>query len=502
MEISLSELCDVTGWATSSARTYVSKKWSRLLTPLSSGRYRVHSMASLSWEDFQRIQTQSNRELQVPELNALEAPASLAAVKLQNFKSFADATLPLASLTVLIGANAAGKSNFIEGMQLLSWTASGRPVSDIWYAVQQSELELRGSLPGLRRDKGHPLGLGCLITEHGDTAPRLELMSFFEDVEENMRLKDETLIIPGNGGEERLYDAFSSGRAGFIEVFVDGESSPLVCINQQPIFTQFTSPAQIEGKTAVLESCSRVRHALSSVLFLDPNPRRMRQYSFKADSKKLKGDASNAASILYPLCRAHGPENRKDRVLEFIRALPEQDVQDIGFVETRTGEVMIELTESFGASPVEAARLSDGTLRVLAITAALLSATRGSTVVIEEIDNGIHPSRAKLLLDNIERAALDHDLRVLLTTHSPALLDAIPVRAIPNIVVCYRDPAHGDSRLVRLEDIEDYPELVAQGSIGHLVTAGIMDKFLKNRPSHQEKKERAMAWLDAIKREA
>jgi len=44
---------------------------------------------------------------------------------LANFKSFAAADLPLAELTVLVGANASGKSNLIEGLQLLSWLARG-----------------------------------------------------------------------------------------------------------------------------------------------------------------------------------------------------------------------------------------------------------------------------------------------------------------------------------------------------------------------------------------
>lgn len=50
----------------------------------------------------------------------------LTAVRLQGFKSFADATLPLGPLTLLIGANAAGKSNAVEALRLLSAVARGR----------------------------------------------------------------------------------------------------------------------------------------------------------------------------------------------------------------------------------------------------------------------------------------------------------------------------------------------------------------------------------------
>ena len=107
--------------------------------------------------------------------------------------------------------------------------------------------------------------------------------------------------------------------------------------------------------------------------------------------------------------------------------LPEQDIQEIDFIETPRGEVMVALTETFGghATRYDATLLSDGTLRVLAIAAAVLSAP-GGLVVIEEIDNGVHPSRAGQLLNHVSRIAKERDLRVLISSHNPALLDALP----------------------------------------------------------------------------
>jgi predicted ATPase len=142
--------------------------------------------------------------------------------------------------------------------------------------------------------------------------------------------------------------------------------------------------------------------------------------------------------------------------------------------------------------------LSDGTLRVLAIAAALLSAPEGGLVVIEEIDNGVHPSRAGMLLQNILDVAHRRSLRVLLTTHNPALLDRLPTEAIPNVVCCYRDPQEGDSRLLRLEELPDYPELVARGPLGQLMTQGVLDHFLKNQRSPEEKKAQAQEWLKSL----
>jgi hypothetical protein len=91
---------------------------------------------------------------------------------------------------------------------------------------------------------------------------------------------------------------------------------------------------------------------------------------------------------------------------------------------------------------------------------------------------------------------------VLLTTHNPALLDALPPESIPNAVACYRDPEKGDSRLVKLEDLESYPELVAQGPLGRLVTRGVLDRFLKDpdKRSKAAKVERGLAWISEFRR--
>lgn len=162
---------------------------------------------------------------------------------------------------------------------------------------------------------------------------------------------------------------------------------------------------------------------------------------------------------------------------------------------------MVRLVETFGGKPkpYDAPLLSDGTLRVLAIAAAMLSATEGSLVVVEEIDNGVHPSRARHLLERINAIAERRKLRVLLSTHNPALLDALPASALNDVVFCYRDPVGGDSRLVRLSDVPDVPELMVQGSLGHLMTSGALERFVKTHEGPEGRKQKAKAWLAALR---
>lgn len=217
----------------------------------------------------------------------------------------------------------------------------------------------------------------------------------------------------------------------------------------------------------------------------------MRDYSFAGDNE-LREDGSNLSSVLAKLCKQ---EQMKQSLLDFIRSLPEQDITDISF--------MVRLHESFGnkEQKIDAPLLSDGTLRVLSVGAVLLSAPEKSLVVIEEVDNGIHPSRADFLVKQIQNIVSRRGLQVLISSHNPALLDAVPDTALGDVLCCYRNPENGSSRIVRLADMKRFPELVAQGSLGQLMTSNRLEKFLKDTTSEEKRKQAALSWLEQLSRE-
>lgn len=429
-------------------------------------------------------------------------------VAITGFKSYRAAELPLADLTVLIGANASGKSNLIEALQLLCWIAKGRRLGDLLSALKEKELAVRGTSSTLTFPETHEFGLTCWVADDSMQIDRLRLQlrlrvgdGTLQVSGEELQHLDEKTDFPLYRVEEAATQYGAEIQVAYNNFARGGRKPRIACIDQQAVFTQLATPARFaaehrESQKKIPPAVEDLRRNLEAVLFLDPVPGRMRDYSFIID-RKLSGDGANVSSVLYDLCQREGG---KARVLEFVRSLPEQDISDVDFIQTPRAEVMVKLVETFGGQPrpVEAALLSDGTLRVLAVASALLSVPEGSLVVIEEIDNGVHPSRAEALLNGIYKLAGERRLRVLLTTHNPALLDAIPPNAIPHVVYCYRDPSEGDSRLVRLQEIERYPELVAQGQVGQLLTRGILDRFVKKPLSIGEQTEKVQRFLASL----
>ena len=279
-----------------------------------------------------------------------------------------------------------------------------------------------------------------------------------------------------------------------------GKKPQITCTDQIAVLNQLASSALFEAghnraKTTIPEVTNRFSRLLGNTLFLDPVPSLMRDASYP--EKRLKSDCSNLSGVLFNLSQS---SNTNAAVIDFIRSLPEQDVSTFDFQESLRGAKLLELVENFGGNRRRwtADLLSDGTLRVLAIATALLSAQQGSTVIIEEVDNGVHPSRAKQLLATMLKHAQQRKVHLLLSTHNPALMDALPDAALDHVVFCYRDKNSGDSRLIRLSDLNDYPGLLSQGPLGELVTHGIVDRFVKSPISPQIKRKNAMDWLATL----
>lgn len=431
----------------------------------------------------------------------------LDSVYVENFKSYSSAFLPFSSLTLLVGANAAGKTNYIEALRFLSRLAHGQRIDDILEDVRQNDLVIRGRVTDMVYDRStnsqNPWILFTIllappaIWRCWSTLIELRPAPFGSQVYQDK-------IREGRENDSPiLYKAKVTGESHRHELEVEYDdfqgTTPrptIACSNRQGIFTQLDIPSRFSGEKAqqvIPEAVTAVQLALRNIIFLDLNPKVMVGYSFIID-KTLRPDGSNLSSVLYDICVTQG---RKQEVLNFIGELPEQAIADVVFLEGPRQEVMVQLVETFGQREIrrEAPLLSDGTLRVLAIAAALLSAPTGGLVVVEEIDNGVHPNRAKQLLHNILTASKANSLRVLLTSHNPALLDALPRESVPNVVCCYRDPEQGDSRLVRLSELTDYPELVASGPLGQLMTQGLLDRYLKNQRTPEQKTEQAQEWL-------
>jgi AAA15 family ATPase/GTPase len=221
---------------------------------------------------------------------------------------------------------------------------------------------------------------------------------------------------------------------------------------------------------------------IQNIHILNPIPLTMRNYSRL--SENIESDGSNIAGVLAALT-----DNKKTEVentlSEYIKDLPEGDIKKVWAEKVgRLGtDAMLYCQEEWKSGEIieiDARSMSDGTLRFLAILTALLTRPEGSQIVIEEIDNGLHPSRAALLVKILKEIGTKRNIDILLTTHNPALLDAFGSEIVPFVVVAHRDSETGESKLTLLEDIDNFPKLFASYSLGQMTTKGAIERSLSH----------------------
>ena len=161
----------------------------------------------------------------------------------------------------------------------------------------------------------------------------------------------------------------------------------------------------------------------------------------------------------------------EDTLTKYIRPLPEKDIKRIEAVTVglTNQDAMLYCYEEWNpGQPVDARGMSDGTLRFAAIIVALLTIKKGSLLIIEEVDNGLHPSRAKELVKVLKEISEERNVDVLCTTHNPVLIDELGNEIIPFISFVKRDK-EGNSYISLLEEKEHLAKLMASGTIGDLI---------------------------------
>ena len=136
----------------------------------------------------------------------------------------------------------------------------------------------------------------------------------------------------------------------------------------------------------------------------------------------LRSDGRNAASVLREIQR-RSPDEDWTRICALLESVIPGTV---GVRPKKHGnKLTLEFTQNrIGAKPVkfEAFSMSDGTLRVLGLIAAVFQRPAPPLLVVEEPEASVHPGAVGSILDVLRLAS--RSMQVVVTTHSPDILDA------------------------------------------------------------------------------
>ena len=350
-------------------------------------------------------------------------------VLLRNYKSIAACAVELHPLTLLVGPNGGGKSNFLDALRFVS--------QSLQFPMEHAIRERGGIREVRRRSRGHPNHFRLrldLRLDHGSASYGFTVGARsggrFRIRQEECRVRS---TDPAKAGhfmvrDGQLADAFTSGLApasGPERLYLPAASSHPVLL---PVY-----------------------EALSRMAFYNLEPRRIRELQDSAPGNLLDHDGGNIASVFGAL-KADSPD-RAERVVRYISTIVP------GIERVATKALGPKLTLEFGqqvrgdrhASGFLAGGMSDGTLRAFGVLVALFQngasrPTSGRVVGIEEPELALHPAAAEALLDVMLEAS--EETQVLATTHSADLLDQEELPPESLLAVVMED---GETKLAPLD---------------------------------------------------
>ena len=453
-------------------------------------------------------------------------------VRLINFKNFESEFLPLGAFTLIVGANASGKSNICDALRFLSGIGRG-------YTVMET---LTGKYGVSGQPEWHPLrGANNEIARHDCDAFTLDI-----ELQSNAEIIDFSLGIQKHQ-DGRFFvrkESMNSNDPDTYQYSInrgqDDDRRPVIarpkgkqrrprlrfqCSDHQPALTQIPSvtkqvdpdavrqeqskieqiiddlmksdPSTIdESAVASLNAAARkassmtvnflfqntiqnVSRMMSNIRFLDPSPSLMRIPSFP-DQSSLGDHGENFPSALMKLCLN---KDREHEMTEWIRELTPMDVKRFEFPKDESGRIHVKIREQEGRE-FSIYSASDGTLRFLALLLALLDEGPSRVYVFEEIDNGIHPGRLELLLRLIESRTSDSQVQVVATTHSPLLLSMISEETFESCLLVARRYESSDSVIRKLSSLPSVRELRDKQGLDVLHLTGWMEDMIAFDDQH------------------
>lgn len=198
-------------------------------------------------------------------------------------------------------------------------------------------------------------------------------------------------------------------------------------------------------------------------VFLDPNWADMRLASPPGQPKTVIGSGRNIPWLALDLKRDHA--TYADWIAHVKTALPQ--VADID-VRVREDDHHAYFVVSYrGGYQVPSSGLSDGTLRILALTLLPYLGKQPSILVTEEPENGLYPYAIEAVLQSLSSL---YDSQVWVSSHSPVVL----AKCKPNQLLCAQLSADGSVKII---SGDRHPHLQAwrgEISLGTLFAAGIL----------------------------
>jgi predicted ATPase len=365
-------------------------------------------------------------------------------LRIETFKSYEEETIPLESVSFLVGPNGGGKTGVLQAIEFFGALTRG---------TLGEELEIREfeykDLPW-GRGETQTFGFVAVLDWEGRT---IEWALRFGH-RRRPGIREEEVKL--DGGEMLLE---RKGRSMWRLDRVSGQHEEV----RQTLTSSWLATVEGEDKDRFPELVDLAKWARGIRRYVTLDPAVLRSAS-RRTNEGLGPRGEDLAGFLRWLRDEHPDrfEAMLKRVRKRYKPLRGLILKTAGY-----GWFRVSVEEHWGGESVRllAPQVSDGLLRLIAISAMHELPIPPSVVMIDEIENGLHPHLVGTVVEMLEELAEKTQIQVVGTSHSPIALNYVSDAS--HVVVVRRDKS-GRSRAVRLDETAGFKRIGDQLDPGEL----------------------------------
>lgn len=415
-------------------------------------------------------------------------------VEARNFRCLRYIHRPLRPFQVLVGPNASGKTTFLDVVSFLGDLVSDGPdvairnrtddVRDLFWNRKgtQFDLAVEARIPEekralIRKEEcdtiRYEVEIGLdestgeinilwenVLLKQADAKKSIDVPTFFpnapcfpETIRTSKHDRSSTTIANKKpGGNDNFYsETYHEGGKGWTPSFRLGPRKSTLA-NLPDDESDF--PVSIWMKSLLIEGVQRF------IL----NSAEIRKMSPPGQARTFKSDGANLPWVVAELC-----EKANDRYASWIdhlrTALP--DLRSIQSVEREDIRHRYLVVEYENGLKVPSWMVSDGTLRLLALTLPAYLRAFDGIYLIEEPENGIHPRAVETMFQSLSSV---YRAQILMATHSPVVLSIAEAKD----VLCFAKTGQGATDIVSGEEHPNLRSWQGEMDLGLLFASGVL----------------------------
>ena len=390
-------------------------------------------------------------------------------IEIEGFKSLKKVALDLGGLNIFIGTNASGKTNFFEALRVLQGIGYGFSISEIFDGKPKSATgevwepirggsDLASFLDPAAAEPSRIVRFTVKLKATG-----LELLRYSIAIDTGaIGVHDESL----HSGDASIFTTKS------VDPFrVDAGSRGVFAFDgSRPVLAQIPAKRlNTEHEVELVETCSQL---LSNAQVLDPLAGNLRDYSKVHLAMRMGDHGENFAGLVSSILRQ---EKSAAAYTSWLKELTPAELDEVRPIRGALKEPLFAVRR--GSQKIPAPILSDGTLRFAAIAAAFFQPDMPYTLLIEEIETGLHPTRLRLLLELLKSQSAS-GTQVMATSHSPQVLAWLTDDDYKTTFLCRKDDETGASTITPLSEVPGFLDLARKQPAADLFAEGWLEGAL------------------------